>query len=159
VQVSVLAWALPALDHCHLFCILIKPYFQLPLAGCALWPEWGCVNTANVMRVWLVSRGRGLSTAAAAGLWAGDVPVQVAATGSAGDQGAAMGWCVQGQLCVCVYVRVHIPLVVFKPDQLLGGKRMKWQAPLAGWETGLLRRGDCQHSRADLKLCRNHPDF
>lgn len=33
------------------------------------------------------------------------------------------------------------------------------QAPLAGMETSLLGRSDCQHSRTDLKLCRTPPNL
>ena len=129
----------------------LKSIFIWLKPECALWSEWVCVSTANMMPDWLVSRGRGLSTAAAAELRVGGLHVQVPAMGRAGGQGPAMGWCVQGQLCmcVCVYVHVHIP------DQPSGRKKMGWQPPLAGRESSLLRRSNCQHSRTDLKLCRN----
>lgn len=55
----------------------LKPIFIWFKPECSFWSEWVCVSTANVMLDWLVSSRRRLSGAAAAGLWAGGLHVQV----------------------------------------------------------------------------------
>lgn len=57
----------------------LKPIFIWFKPECSFWSEWVCVSTANVMLVWLASSRGGLSGAAAAGLRAGGLLVQVPA--------------------------------------------------------------------------------
>lgn len=97
---------------------LLKPIFIWFKPECSFWSEWVCVSTANVMLDWLASSRRGLSGAAAAGLWAGGLHVQLPARLS------------EGHSQVRTERRCNLPQIVKTPGQVL---HMKGQLATALW--------------------------
>lgn len=119
-----LAWALPALDHCNLFCILIKTYFSLVKPGvCSLVWMGMCEHSKRDAGL-AGEQGkraeyRSCSRAASWGL-----ACPGTSNGESRESGTSCGMvCPRTVACVCVYVRVHIPSVVFNPDQPSGRRK------------------------------------